>query len=300
MTSGSHNCAQCAELLNKLERANDQLVAEREEKQGLATLLGRKQAEVERLKTERRRQEEEDPEWQLVKRVGDAWRAECGHPRAKFPADGLRAGKVRARLRERFSVEDLLKAVRGASRFPYVVNGRRAPHGPAEARHDDLELICRSEKHVETFIALADRRLEPAKTSGRALSREQAVERACVSHGRDFGDPSRPRLYPRAFETFVAELHRAGCQIRENPMDRSRLMAQCPAHDDRDPSLSVREAENGSLLIHCFAGCETHDVLKAVGLTWGSFGFESRDALTSTAEARRQHERSLFDQGEAA
>ena len=37
----------------------------------------------------------------------------------------------------------------------------------------------------------------------------------------------------------------------------------CPAHDDRTPSLSVRIGET-SLLFHCFAGCASADVVKAV------------------------------------
>ena len=42
-------------------------------------------------------------------------------------------------------------------------------------------------------------------------------------------------------------------------------MACCPAHDDRNPSLSIREAED-RVLIHCFAGCPPADVLAAIGL----------------------------------
>ena len=41
--------------------------------------------------------------------------------------------------------------------------------------------------------------------------------------------------------------------------------ACCPAHDDKGPSLSIRDAD-GKLLIHCFAGCSVHDVVGAVGL----------------------------------
>lgn len=42
-------------------------------------------------------------------------------------------------------------------------------------------------------------------------------------------------------------------------------MACCPAHQDRSASLSIRDAD-GRVLLHCFAGCETDDVLGAMGL----------------------------------
>jgi hypothetical protein len=47
-----------------------------------------------------------------------------------------------------------------------------------------------------------------------------------------------------------------------------RWLARCPAHDDRGPSLSVRETADGRVLLHCFAGCEVADVLAALGYTW--------------------------------
>lgn len=47
----------------------------------------------------------------------------------------------------------------------------------------------------------------------------------------------------------------------------SRWVAKCPAHDDRSPSLSIRETEDGRLLLHDFGGCSTHDVLAALGMT---------------------------------
>jgi hypothetical protein len=42
--------------------------------------------------------------------------------------------------------------------------------------------------------------------------------------------------------------------------------AQCPAHDDKSPSLSVRETEDGRVLVHCFGGCPVHEVVSAVGM----------------------------------
>lgn len=41
-------------------------------------------------------------------------------------------------------------------------------------------------------------------------------------------------------------------------------IACCPAHDDKNPSLSLRDGEDGALLVHCFAGCEAKVVLAAL------------------------------------
>ena len=45
-----------------------------------------------------------------------------------------------------------------------------------------------------------------------------------------------------------------------------KYQSRCPAHDDRGPSLSIRETDDGRVLLHCFAGCSVHDVLAAVGM----------------------------------
>jgi len=44
------------------------------------------------------------------------------------------------------------------------------------------------------------------------------------------------------------------------------ISAQCPAHEDRNPSLSVTPID-GSLLLHCHAGCSNVDVLAGLGMT---------------------------------
>lgn len=43
--------------------------------------------------------------------------------------------------------------------------------------------------------------------------------------------------------------------------------ACCPAHDDRSPSMSIKETSEGAILIHCFAGCSVADIVDSVGLT---------------------------------
>ena len=47
-----------------------------------------------------------------------------------------------------------------------------------------------------------------------------------------------------------------------------KFIACCPAHDDRSPSLAIKEEDDGRVLLHCFAGCETEDVLSALGLAF--------------------------------
>lgn len=47
-----------------------------------------------------------------------------------------------------------------------------------------------------------------------------------------------------------------------------RWMAQCPAHQDKSPSLSIRELDDGRILLHDFgAGCAAGDILASIGLT---------------------------------
>lgn len=60
-------------------------------------------------------------------------------------------------------------------------------------------------------------------------------------------------------DTLLSRLHK----VRKNGKD---FMACCPAHEDGSPSLTIAEKEDGRILVHCFAGCETSDVLAAVGL----------------------------------
>lgn len=51
-------------------------------------------------------------------------------------------------------------------------------------------------------------------------------------------------------------------KVREN-----QYMALCPAHNDKNPSLSIGLSENkNQILLHCYAGCSADDVLNTVGL----------------------------------
>jgi hypothetical protein len=62
-----------------------------------------------------------------------------------------------------------------------------------------------------------------------------------------------------------------------------RWVAACPAHADRSPSLSIRELEDGRLLVHDFGGCDTASVLAAAGVPFSALFPERPGARTHHA-----------------
>lgn len=50
-----------------------------------------------------------------------------------------------------------------------------------------------------------------------------------------------------------------------------RYMACCPAHDDREPSLSLYFAPDGRVLLRCFSGCVFSAIVEAMGLAAADF-----------------------------
>jgi hypothetical protein len=42
------------------------------------------------------------------------------------------------------------------------------------------------------------------------------------------------------------------------------FIASCPAHEDRNPSLSLRDGRDGAVLVHCHTGCSQRDVIDSL------------------------------------
>lgn len=55
---------------------------------------------------------------------------------------------------------------------------------------------------------------------------------------------------------------------RAKKSGKNSWMCKCPAHEDRTASLTVTELSNETILINCFAGCGSLEVLNAVGLDY--------------------------------
>jgi putative DNA primase/helicase len=73
-------------------------------------------------------------------------------------------------------------------------------------------------------------------------------------------------------------------------------ITKCPAHQDTNPSLSIREGEGGRLLLHCFTGCSFQAIRNALGLPaptgvrlrpQASARPQAVDAATRTTESAR-------------
>ena len=74
------------------------------------------------------------------------------------------------------------------------------------------------------------------------------------------------------FETLLSKL----CKVRREGVEWKAL---CPAHADKNPSLSIRYVD-GKTLIHCHAGCSSEAVLAALGI-------EARDLFDNGSGGRR-------------
>jgi hypothetical protein len=77
-----------------------------------------------------------------------------------------------------------------------------------------------------------------------------------------------------AYERLLGALRHAGKQVNDRG---ARATAQCPAHGDNRPSLSIGRRRDGKgIVVHCHAGCATPDVLAAVQLSMQDLFDEDR------------------------
>lgn len=68
----------------------------------------------------------------------------------------------------------------------------------------------------------------------------------------------------RAIDRLVETLSQNSGLVK--PLSEDRYTAQCPGHDDTNPSLSIKLRDNGDgVVLHCHAGCQTADIIAALG-----------------------------------
>lgn len=77
---------------------------------------------------------------------------------------------------------------------------------------------------------------------------------------------------------------------------RSGWMARCPAHEDHDPSLSLKDSDDGRVLVKCHAGCTQTaviDALKAKGL-WPEHQRRQDSVIVATYDYRDEAGQLLY------
>lgn len=68
--------------------------------------------------------------------------------------------------------------------------------------------------------------------------------------------------------------------------------ALCPAHDDRQQSLSLKETEDGKVLLHCFRGCSVPDICQAMGIRVSDLSPPQEEIIYTYTD---EHGRPLYD-----
>jgi putative DNA primase/helicase len=72
-------------------------------------------------------------------------------------------------------------------------------------------------------------------------------------------------------------------------------IARCPAHDDREPSLSIADGDSSKVVVHCFALCQQDRVIVALrrrGL-WGDAGQDSGKTVGAPLSAIDRPDRAI-------
>ncbi|MDP9460717.1 MAG: toprim domain-containing protein, partial [Actinomycetota bacterium] len=89
-----------------------------------------------------------------------------------------------------------------------------------------------------------------------------------------------------ALDRLLGALQDRDCRPRQG--SGGNWSARCPAHEDRSPSLSLRQIE-GQALAYCHAGCVTGEVLAALGLGMADLYDEPRGVAYRYDDGRVVH-----------
>lgn len=203
------------------------------------------------LKAELTKQRRNSPQAKQAKEVFEHWVDRLGK-NANVVFGPAREKAVQARLKE-FPLEVVLRAVDGCALMPYVgPHGRQSDAGKGAKKHDDLSLICRDETTVERFAGYLDEPPPEAPTPIRG-------------NGPRNDGPLGVTSSHKPADRVLLELEalKLACRMGSTA---GTWMAQCPAHDDRSASLSIKEANDGRVLLNCFAGCEVTAICDSLGL----------------------------------
>jgi hypothetical protein len=153
------------------------------------------------------------------------------------------------------TVKEIKEAIDGLHALPYVGPHGRVPSGSEDQRHDEIDIPLRNEKTIDRFRGYVSKAKAMRGVEAEAfVSREvRRLENTLTS----WRDP---------VEAILSAQTALGLSWKASASGEAWSF-QCPAHDDRSPSLSVRwNVDHTKLLVKCWAGCEVPYVMAAWGL----------------------------------
>lgn len=77
-----------------------------------------------------------------------------------------------------------------------------------------------------------------------------------------------------------------------------RWKARCPAHEDKNPSMSVGLSDDGKILVNCFRGCTAEQITGAMGLTLSDLYIEPPKQTSSSAARATKEAEYLYAGGQ--
>ncbi len=64
-------------------------------------------------------------------------------------------------------------------------------------------------------------------------------------------------------------------KLNGHRLGKDKYQAQCPAHEDKSPSLAITQASD-RVLLHCFAGCDYQSLLRVLGVESHQLNYNSK------------------------
>lgn len=84
------------------------------------------------------------------------------------------------------------------------------------------------------------------------------------------------------------------------PNGAGKWIARCSAHGpDRTPSLSIKECEDGTVLLKCWAGCSAVEITAAIGLGLRDLFPGDKPVRLGPSKAAVRHELAVYEIGVA-
>lgn len=278
----SSDSTRIEQLLAEINRIRD---AASLDVQNLQNDIIGKNREIGRLKAELAKAQEEEPEHDEVRELLLLWKAlTLRNAKTDIKPGGKRYKLVKTAVK-RWGRERCENAIQGLALKPYAgPRGRSHVEYPGSKKYADVEHALGDEVRMENCEtiwlehlepSLLDQPSEPHPGEGAATDAPEApaqdpppgLLKITPTKGRpaDYWQGGWRDTTP-PITKMLASLHERACRIIDHTGNPDRWTAQCPAHDDHMPSLSIERKPDGMLLVHCFAGCDLGDIMAALNL----------------------------------